>query len=136
MKFGDLKKKYLAEDDSKVELEDPKEDRTLEEFLSTEEILNFDELMKFIESSEEPTIQKRKVMAYLQAFEAFFHEGQYAEMMVKGEEPRIDHTELEHGTKVELEHTSNQLIAQKIARDHLSEDSKYYIKLKRMEAAK
>lgn len=40
---------------------------------------------------------------------------------------------LKQGTKVELEHTSDKSIAQEIAMDHLTEDSKYYKKLKEVE---
>jgi len=37
--------------------------------------------------------------------------------------------EIEIGTKVEMEHTKNSKIAQKICMDHISEDPKYYSKL-------
>jgi hypothetical protein len=37
------------------------------------------------------------------------------------------------GQKVELEHTSSRAIAEEIARDHLTEDPRYYDKLKKME---
>lgn len=37
--------------------------------------------------------------------------------------------ELNIGRKVEMEHTDSKMIADKIARDHLKEDSKYYTKL-------
>lgn len=42
--------------------------------------------------------------------------------------------QLEAGTKVEMEHTSDKNKAQKIAMDHLTEDPEYYKKLKKMEA--
>lgn len=41
--------------------------------------------------------------------------------------------ELEHGKKVESEHTDDTHIATKIAIDHLSENPNYYLKLKEME---
>jgi len=41
--------------------------------------------------------------------------------------------DLKRGIKVELEHTSDRDIAQEIAMDHLTEDSKYYQKLEKME---
>jgi len=37
------------------------------------------------------------------------------------------------GTKVEMEHTDNRGIAERIAMDHLTEDSRYYTKLAKME---
>jgi len=40
------------------------------------------------------------------------------------------------GMKVEREHTNNDKIAMEIARDHLSEDPEYYIKLEKMEKKK
>jgi len=41
---------------------------------------------------------------------------------------------IEQGIKVELEHTNNVNIALEIVMDHLSEDKKYYDKLKKMES--
>jgi len=41
--------------------------------------------------------------------------------------------DLKEGTKVEMEHTSDPDIAQEIAMDHLTEDPKYYKKLKKIE---
>jgi predicted Zn-dependent protease len=41
--------------------------------------------------------------------------------------------QLEAGTEVEMEHTSNRDIARKIALDHLDEFENYYIALKEME---
>jgi hypothetical protein len=38
--------------------------------------------------------------------------------------------ELEMGMMVEMEHTSDKKMAEKIALDHLAEDAKYYSKLK------
>lgn len=42
-------------------------------------------------------------------------------------------TKIDQGRKVELEHTSSKQIAEEIARDHLTEDPKYYDKLSDME---
>lgn len=41
----------------------------------------------------------------------------------------FDPTQLRVGTKVEMEHTTDQRIAQRIAMDHLTEDRDYYKKL-------
>jgi hypothetical protein len=47
----------------------------------------------------------------------------------------IDPNELRMGIKIEMEHSDNPLIAEKIAKDHLSEgDSLYYTHLSEMEA--
>lgn len=46
----------------------------------------------------------------------------------------FDTTQLKLGISVELEHTKSKLIAKLIAKDHLTEDPKYYIKLKKMES--
>jgi hypothetical protein len=50
-----------------------------------------------------------------------------------GKDTVVDPKELEMGIAVEAEHTSDKGIAEKIARDHLAEDPKYYSKLKVME---
>jgi len=42
----------------------------------------------------------------------------------------VDPKQLAMGIKVELEHTKNRKIATEIALDHLSEDPRYYSKLK------
>lgn len=44
-----------------------------------------------------------------------------------------DPDELEMGIKVEMEHTHDRLIAEKIAKDHLAEIKDYYTRLKKME---
>lgn len=46
----------------------------------------------------------------------------------------FDPVQLRAGIKVELEHTSDRAVAKEIAKDHLKEDPKYYIKLRKMEA--
>jgi hypothetical protein len=52
----------------------------------------------------------------------------------KGVPPKnLDKKELKMGEKVELEHTSNKMIARKIAFDHLSEFKNYYSALHKME---
>lgn len=48
----------------------------------------------------------------------------------RGKQPSdFDPKELRHGTKVELEHVKNKSVAQRIAMDHLTEDTRYYQKL-------
>lgn len=61
------------------------------------------------------------------------------ELIMKGKDDRpdsdYDKTQLENGVKVEMEHTNNEEIAKKIAKDHLDEFPTYYIELANMEAA-
>ena len=45
----------------------------------------------------------------------------------------VDQDELEMGVNVEMEHTSNPVIAKRIALDHLAEIDDYYTRLKAME---
>jgi hypothetical protein len=49
------------------------------------------------------------------------------------EEKDADSKELAMGIKVESEHTTNPLIAKRIALDHLAEIKDYYTRLKKME---
>ena len=51
-----------------------------------------------------------------------------------GKDTPVDPKELAMGIKTEAEHTSDTEIAEKIARDHLTEDPKYYSKLQVMES--
>ncbi len=46
---------------------------------------------------------------------------------------KYNEKELKMGIKVEMEHTTNSLIAEKITKDHLSECSNYYSFLEKME---
>ena len=46
---------------------------------------------------------------------------------------KYDPEQLKMGIEVEMEHTSNPIIASRIARDHLAEFSDYYTRLKKME---
>lgn len=45
----------------------------------------------------------------------------------------FDEGELKEGTRIEMEHTINPLIAERIAMDHLAEIPDYYTRLKKME---
>lgn len=45
----------------------------------------------------------------------------------------FDQHELKMGIEIEMEHTADKDMAAEIARDHLSEDPKYYTHLKEME---
>ena len=45
----------------------------------------------------------------------------------------FDQKQLRKGTRVELEHTTDPLVAQRIAMDHLTEYPDYYVELEQME---
>lgn len=50
----------------------------------------------------------------------------------KGRRPgEFDPAQLRRGTEVEMEHTTDRRVAQRIAMDHLVEDPLYYVKLSR-----
>ena len=59
----------------------------------------------------------------------FMNEGLYIESGLPSYD--IDPDELDLGIDVELEHTSDENIATKIALDHLAERSDYYTRLKK-----
>lgn len=45
----------------------------------------------------------------------------------------VDPLELKQGISVEMEHTTDAAVAERIALQHLAEDPKYYTKLKKVE---
>jgi hypothetical protein len=55
----------------------------------------------------------------------FFAKGKYNALK---EKPKFDQEELDKGIKIEMEHTSCQLIAERIAKDHMVENKNYYSK--------
>lgn len=61
----------------------------------------------------------------------FFEKGRAKEKGIT--ESDVDQDELKRGIKVEYEHTSSEIIARRIALDHLAECDDYYTKLKKME---
>ena len=68
-----------------------------------------------------------------QLIQSFFSKGRYME---EGKGVDIDIRQLEAGTKVEMEHTNNPVIARRIALDHLIELPDYYSRLAVMEKQK
>ena len=70
---------------------------------------------------------EEKAYALLQSF---FAQGRF---MGEGQGKKFDSEEVEMGKKVELEHTSNPVIALRITLDHLTEIPDYYTRLKQME---
>lgn len=51
----------------------------------------------------------------------------------RGEKDEVDPDQLQMGIQVELEHTKDKDVSEKIARDHLAEFPTYYTALKEME---
>lgn len=51
----------------------------------------------------------------------------------RGESHKVDDEQLRMGIKVEMEHTPDADVSEKIARDHLAEHDKYYTALEKME---
>jgi len=60
---------------------------------------------------------------------SFWSKGRYNE---KGS-PSVNISELEKGIKIEMEHTDNEMVAKRIALDHLAEIPDYYTRLIKME---
>ena len=56
-----------------------------------------------------------------------------AELIDKYPDSKFDKKQLKIGTKIEMEHTKDELVAKKIAKDHLMEFQNYYKELKKME---
>jgi len=84
--------------------------------------------------SDKEKIDTHKFEAYIyEILGSFLGAGRAKE---KGfEEKDADPKELAMGVKIEMEHTTNPLIAKRIALDHLAEhkNSDYYTRLKKME---
>jgi len=62
-----------------------------------------------------------------------FTAGMYNDKIKSDPKFKVDPKELAMGIKVEMEHTTNPVIAERIALDHLSEIKDYYTRLKKME---
>ena len=71
----------------------------------------------------------KQIIYCLAGYLARFLKGGKSNLVTKD----INPDELSMGIKVELEHTPDAAVAEKIARDHLMEMDDYYTRLKRME---
>jgi len=74
----------------------------------------------------EPNILEQKIYDILASF---LNAGRYK--TYKG--PAFDLEQIKMGIKVEMEHTTNPKISERIAKDHLTELPDYYSRLSRME---
>lgn len=61
---------------------------------------------------------------------SFLNKGKWAELNIK---PKVDAKELKIGKEVEMEHTNDLILAERIALDHLTELDDYYTRLAAME---
>ena len=59
--------------------------------------------------------------------------GLHDKALAEGKDPKIPSDQLRMGIGVEMEHTGDRAKSKEIAQDHLTEDEKYYTKLKKME---
>jgi len=114
--------------------------RSLNESISSKEIVDFftttkdvvdDKVHKF---ADENNIEHSDLETQIYSFLVdFFQAGLYYKKLQAGKKIDFDSKELSMGMEVEMEHTTNELIAEKIAKDHLCEDSNYYTHLREME---
>lgn len=88
--------------------------------------------------AEEMGVDKHKFEEVIyELLTSFFNKGRYNE---SGRKTKIDDKELKMGIKIEYEHTDDPIIAERIAKDHLTEipgtgnNDGYYSLLERMEA--
>lgn len=91
----------------------------------------YDELSKFVKSKGIDYYDMDYALTDLaRSFVGFLFEGAYA----KADLSSVDAEQLTRGIEVEREHTSSDLIAKKIALDHLAEIDDYYTRLDKMES--
>lgn len=87
---------------------------------------------EFHKFAEDMGIDEHKMEEYVYSMiGSIFGNGKAMEKGIT--EKDVDKKELEMGVKVEKEHTGNELIAKKVALDHLAELPDYYTRLKKME---
>jgi len=80
--------------------------------------------------SEELGIDKHKFEGKIYSIlSSFLNAGRFKESPPE----EIDEEELKKGTKVEMEHTTSEALAKRIALDHLAELPDYYTRLAKME---
>lgn len=83
--------------------------------------------MKIIEANPK---RSNKRIGKMTPIKELFKEGITDEMSNEA----FDSAELEKGIRVELEHTDDEVLAKKIAKDHLEKDPDYYKKLAKIES--
>ena len=86
-------------------------------------------LFRSLAASLKITVEQLNTEIYA-TMTSFFNRG----LFVKNPNSPMPEDQLRMGIKVEMEHSDNVLVAERIARDHLTEDPSYYTKLAEMEA--
>lgn len=99
-------------------------------FLETELEINYKKLENF--SKENDVELKFVVNLALKILTDFFQHGHYQESIKKGKEIDFDRKQLEIGLQWEFEHTNDEYMAERIAKDHLCESKFYYKYMKEM----
>ena len=124
-------KTYLKEESSKKENTKEK----IVNFLTTSKKATMSELDEFCKNNSINVDDGLNICFGL--LTSFFSKGRYNE---KGNSEKFDSKELKMGIQVEYEHTDDKIIAERIAKDHLTEipgtgnNDGYYSLLERMEA--
>jgi len=112
---------------------DSKMENALVNFFVSHPFPDDDDIHSFAEKSGYDTEQVEAGAYRLATFFAqFMRDGRANENGFEKKE--ADPKELKMGIEVELEHTPNRLVAERIALDHLAEVKDYYTRLKKMEA--
>lgn len=88
--------------------------------------LSDDEIQAFL---AQPHVAKQPLNRQVDLFADYLVSQGMADVVAEGE-GKIDPKELAVGKEVEMEHTTDEKEAEKIARDHLGEDPLYYKKLR------
>jgi hypothetical protein len=130
MKFGDYVKPTLNEEKFNGHMvADKKTLALIKLFQGKEKIKDHKDIHSLAEKLgiKEPSELEEVVYAMLQSF---WSKGR---AMEKGMNFKLNDEEVKMGVEVEMEHTDNELIAYRIALDHLAECSDYYTRLAKME---
>ena len=99
---------------------------SLIKFISTEPIFSNKSIAFLAKALEvQPDILESEIITLLYSL--------FAEGKSKGNKKDYDKNQLNRGIEVEMEHTTNPIIAEKIAKDHLSELPDYYTRLDKLE---
>lgn len=99
-------------------------------FLENELEINYKKIENF--AKENDVELKFIINLALKILTDFFQHGHYQEAVKKGKEIEFDRKQLEIGLQWEFEHTNDEYMAERIAKDHLLEDNLYYSHIKEM----
>jgi hypothetical protein len=116
--------KYLKED---IEDKGQKVSNKIIEFFSNKKEIDDDDIHSLADKMKIDPHEFEEVIYSLVS--AFWTQGRSKDF--KGE---YDPKELEMGRGIEMEHTNDKRMAERISKDHLAEIPDYYTRLKKMEA--